>query len=141
MTTSRKNLISFRGKMFTEPQSRPSKNIFPEKWLVYLSQSLLSTDQQGVRVILVQQTSSLESCRAEFYIGFGPIVSCLKEAGKSRKFFEDIIIDLNQEVWMNEKVAPDAATSRYSRTTRITLDGLLSRKITIMLKIKLLIRI
>ena len=31
---------------------------------------------------------------------------------KSRKFFEDIIIDLNQEVWMNEKVAPDAATSR-----------------------------
>ena len=31
---------------------------------------------------------------------------------KIRKFFEDIIIDLNQEVWMNEKVAPDAATSR-----------------------------
>lgn len=33
-------------------------------------------------LILVQQTSFLETCEVVFCINFGPIVSCLKEAGK-----------------------------------------------------------
>ena len=47
---------------------------------------------------------------------------------KSRKYFEDIIIDLNQEVWMNEKIAPDAATSHYVDAPR-----LLSRIISVII--------
>ena len=69
------------------------------------------------------------SCQVEVCINFWPYCELLERSRKkSRKYFQDIIIDLNQDVWMNEKVAPDAATSHYVDTPQ-----LLSRIISVII--------